>query len=601
MDGESSPVRVLPAIQRLLRLSGGQRRWLYLAMALAVADAGATIAGAFWLARTIDAVLANQRPQFFTALVITTCLMGAGIPLGLWRTRALGLFSERAIADLRARVAERATVLPMAYLETRHTGDLLALVNADLGKVKAMLGGSLLTIVSQTTLALAALTALFVISWPLALVSTLLIPIMYGLMGRISGPVAERSQQMQEELGQTMALAQDGLGGLLVTRVFGLAPLMDVRFREANQRTLQHGLALTRLRALVGAGSSVFGVMPFLITFGFGGYLAISGSLTFGRLAAFINMMNHVANPLGSLPPAIASLSEAAGAAQRLFDLLDAEPERQEGDTLAPDPDAPVALLQEVAFAYDTDPVLAGVSLEARPGETIALVGASGSGKSTILKLLMGFYAPTAGSIRLQGQDLAAWSLAAAREQMAYMGQESYLFPVSLGENIALGRATSKQPPSEAEIESAARLADIHDDIVALPDGYATLAGERGARLSGGQRQRLALARAIMRDAPLLLLDEPTAALDAESEAQVQDALERFMAGRTTLMVAHRLSTIRDADRILVLDDGRIVEQGTHDKLMALHGRYRMLYERQVSADNSAEKGLASVEEVQHG
>jgi ABC-type multidrug transport system fused ATPase/permease subunit len=583
----SERIRVWPSIRRLLALSGSLQRWLYLAMVLALVDAGATILSSFALARMVDAVLVGDSAGFASALALTTALMGASIPLGLGRTRALGLFSERTMAGLRVRVAERATVMPMAYLESRHTGDLLALVNADLSKVQALLDGSLLTVVSQTVLALGALAALVVISWPLALVSTILIPVMFLVMSRMSTPVAQRSQEMQEELGRTIGVAQDGLAGLMVTRVFGLAGVMDARFREVNQRTLQHGLALTRLRAFVTAGGAAFGVLPFLITFGFGGWLAISGSLTFGRLMAFINMLNHVANPLGSLPPAIASLGEAAGAAQRLFDLLDAPREREGGLAFAPVPGAPVAALRDVAFGYEAEPVLAGVSLTAEAGQTIALVGPSGSGKSTVLKLLLGFYPPDAGTLALQGHDLVEWSLAEARGQMAYMGQEPYLFPISLRENIALGRPDGAVAPTLGEIEQAARLADIHDDIRALPQGYDTLAGERGARFSGGQRQRLALARAIMRDAPLLLLDEPTAALDAESEAQVQAALERFMADRTTLVVAHRLSTIRDAGHILVLDGGRIVEEGTHDELMALGGRYRMLYERQIASDDA--------------
>lgn len=590
-DGKKG-TRVWPAIGRLLQLSGKSRAWLYVAVSVVVLETAFRIASNFSLGRFIDSVSASQHDDFSFYLALTVALGLTAVPLGFLRTRSIGLFSERALARLREMVAARATVLPMRYLEERHTGDLLAVVNADLAKVKDLTSSSLINVASQSLLAVAALVALFVISWPLALVSTLMIPVMFLIMGKLNQPVARRTQEMQQEIGETVSVAQDGLGGLMVTRAFNLTDVMDDRFRQANQKALEKGLLLTRLQAVAGGTGSVFGVLPFLITFGFGGYLAISGNLTFGDLMAFIVMLNYVANPLGSLPPSIASVGEASGAAQRVYEILDQEVERTGGKSWPHEEEGSTVLrLEHVDFAYDREPVLEDVSLTVHSGETVAVVGPSGGGKSTLLKLLLGFYPHRKERLFLYEQDLSHWSLPAARQQMAFVAQDTYLFPVTIAENIACGKPGAAQD----EIEQAARMANIHEYITSTPDGYGTVVGERGVRLSGGQRQRLSLARAILKDAPILLLDEPTSALDTESEALVQEALERFMAGRTTVVIAHRLSTIRNADRVLVLEDGRIVEEGTHDELMTREGRYQELYLRQFD-----DTGLAAGREEGH-
>jgi ATP-binding cassette, subfamily B, bacterial len=318
---------------------------------------------------------------------------------------------------------------------------------------------------------------------------------------------------------------------------------------------------------------------------GFGGYLVIQNQLTFGSLFAFINLLNFVVNPLGSLPNIIASISEASGAAQRIFEILDHEVERKSGSTSQPQKEsASVIRFKDVDFAYQANtPVLKGLNLDIQQGQTVAIVGHSGGGKSTLLKIILGYYPLPGGQVSLFGRDLQEWQLAAARNQMAFVAQDTYLFPVSIAENIRCGKPDATQ----AEIEGAARLANIHDFIATLPEGYNTLVGERGARLSGGQRQRISLARAILKDAPILLLDEPTSALDTESETLVQEALDRFTANRTTLVIAHRLSTIKDADRVLVLDEGKIAEEGTHEDLMARGGLYLDLYQKQFASANN--------------
>ncbi|NLX43664.1 MAG: ABC transporter ATP-binding protein [Chloroflexi bacterium] len=567
---EPERVPVWPAIGRLLHLAGRKQGRLSAALLCALLQAGVTIAGNLSLARAIDSVLAGEGVLFRQALLRTVIWMGLALPPEYVRTRAVGIFSEGTMAALRTLVSHRATSLPMAYLESHHTGDLLSVVNADLGRLKALLGHGIVAIVFRTAMALSALGALFSISWALALVSTVMIPLLFMVMSRISAPVAARANRMQEALGQTMGLAQDGLGGLMVTRVFGVAGPLDERFGEANRRVVQEGLGLVRLRTLANAAGSVFGVLPFLITFGFGGWLAISGSLTFGRLVAFINMLNHVAVPLGSLPPAIAVLAAPQ------------EPERYPSPTAgaalpAPDPALQIQFAG-ARFGFDgSGDVIQGLDLGVKAGSRVAIVGPSGGGKSTLFRLLLGCYPLREGVLYIQGRPLHAWSLEALLQQFAYIPQDCHLYAGSVRENIRYGRPGA----SHAEVEEAARAANAAGFVRELPAGYDTPVGERGARLSGGQRQRVAIARALLRDAPILLLDEATSALGSESAGLVQAALERFMAGRTTLAIAHRLSSIENADRICVIAEGRVVEQGSQAELLAREGLFRRLYDLQ--------------------
>ena len=581
-----------PTVQRLLKLAGAQTTWLVLALLFDLLRAVIVVLTAVFLRTLFDAALAAKADMFWLSVWILLGLTAPSALLSYLRTQCIGWFSERTLAKLRRAIAARSTVLPVGYLEERHTGDMLSVLNADLDKVKALLANHLPDFFAQIARGIGALGYILSINWALTLISILLTPAIFFVINLLTQPIAKRSQEMQDEIGRVNGIAQDSLAGAMVVKSFNLQEILEQRFHQANFMTVLKGRAISRLWSLVtGVGLSL-SITPFIIAFGFGGYLVINKMITFGSLFAFIDLLNYVVDPLGNIPRIIAGISESAGAAQRVFQLLDNPTERQDGAITQPKVDIPLAIqFDNVSFAYAEDkPVLKNVHLSIPKGQTIAIVGPSGGGKSTVLKLILGFYSKPDEQILLFGDRLKDWRLVAARNQMAFMAQDTYLFPVSIGENIRCGKLGA----SQEEIERAARSANIHDFIMSLPDGYDTEVGEWGARLSGGQKQRLSLARAILKDTPILLLDEPTSALDAESEALIQEALGRFKkAGtpqaHTVVVVAHRLSTIKNANRVVVLDNGEIVDEGTHDELIARGGLYLDLYRRQFELEKPAQ------------
>ncbi len=574
-----------PMVRRLLTLAGGARRWLYLALALDLLQAAALVLGNHFNRGFFEAVTNQDAAVFWMYVWLALGTSAANIPLSYVKVRGVGQFAEDTLTRLRSAIAASGAKLPIGDLEARHSGDLVAVLNADLAKLKLLLGSHLIDLIGQSVRALAAFGYILSVNWVLALVATILTPVIFIAISLLTQPVGKRSEEMQTEIGRVVSVAQDGLAGAMVVKAFNLADLLDARFAEANHNALRKGLGIARLRAIIDGISLPMSITPFILAIGLGGYFVIQGEITFGALFAFINLLNFVVNPLGSIPNILAGIQEAAGAGRRVFDLIDQPAERADGAVTHGSAGTALAL-EHVTFAFKAgdEPVLKDVSFEVRAGQTVALVGPSGSGKSTVIKLILGYFPVTAGGVRVLGHDLNTWQLAAARDHLALVAQDTYLFPISLGDNIRLGRPGA----THDDVERAARLANIHDFIMSLPDGYATQAGEWGARLSGGQRQRISLARAILKDAPILLLDEPTSALDTESEALVQQSLAAFTQQRTTLVIAHRLSTIKHADRVLVLVDGAIVEAGTHAELLARGGAYLDLYQRQFSLDGAA-------------
>ncbi|GJD35866.1 ABC transporter transmembrane domain-containing protein [Methylobacterium aerolatum] len=485
---------------------------------------------------------------------------------------------ERVVADLRSAVFARLTILDPAFFDRAQSGEIVSRLTADATQIKSAFGVSVSILLRNLFLFIGAVTMMVITSPSLSVLVLAAIPIIVFPLIFSGRGVRRRSRAAQDRLAEASAYAAEAVGAVRTMQAFGRSADTAARFRAASEEAYGAARASIQARALLTGvaifliSSSVVGVMWY------GAQGVLSHTMTGGQLSQFVLYAVFGAGALGQLSEVYGDLAMSAGAAERLTEILTTEPAVKAPVPALPLPQPPQGSVEfdGVRFAYPTRPghwALAGLSFTAAPGERIAVVGPSGAGKSTVLQLLLRFYDPQEGQIRIDGVAVSAVDPEDLRARIALVPQDPIVFSGTVSENIRYGRPEA----SEAEVRRAAELAHAHGFVEALPQGYATQVGERGVTLSGGQRQRIAIARAILKDAPILLLDEATSALDAESERAVQSALDTLMRGRTTIVIAHRLATIRAADRILVLDDGRIVESGTHESLLAYGALYAQL------------------------
>ena len=565
---------------RLFKLVPELKKWAGLAGILVILEAVSAPAVGELIRRLADAIF-HPGPVDYQFFIWATAILVTVMSLMAWfRTKILAQLSEKGAGELRRLATASLLEMPVAKLDATHTGDLLSRLTNDAGLLRHYLYFDLFWFVAAPLAGVLSLAYVFYLDWALTLATLCMLPILVILSSKASQPMQMLSSRLQENLAAVNSYTQDALGGANIVKAFNLQEEMETRHGQALQETMASGMRLAKRQVLVRMCSVATSFVPFFLPLALGGWFVISGRLSVGAVIAFVNMLNAISNPLSQLPQAMSSHQKTMAAFERIYELLDEPRERQEGEVFE-NGQGVVLQADNLEFGYKDKPVLRDFSFKLSRGETVALVGPSGAGKSTVLKVLVGFYPPSRGQIRLYGHPLEQWKLAAARRQMAMVSQDTFLFPGTIGENIALGNPGA----SDREIEQAAIQANAHEFIVQLPGGYDHVLEERGANLSGGQRQRLAIARAILLDAPILLLDEATSALDTESERLVQDALDKMAAHRTTLVIAHRLSTIRNANRILVLDEGQIVEEGNHQELLDKGGLYRQLYYRQLAVE----------------
>lgn len=556
---------------------------LALALVAMIVVAAMTAATAWLLKPAIDQVF-TQRDPYWTmmipiAVVIVVVIKGVAT---YFEGTLMTSFGEKVIADTQIRLYSHLIHADLAWLHDMHSGRLISSFLFDATLLREAVTKALTGMVKDSLSLIFLTGVMFSMNWQFALIVCVIFPFV-GLSTRRLGKKARKnSAKGQQETGRLTTILSETFEGARMVKAYGMEQREIERARQSVDTRLSHLMKVVRARAAASPTTEALGGIAVAVVIYIGGS---SETLTLGTLTAFIYAALTAYQPLKSLANFQTAMQEGLAAADRIFNILDIKPSIAErGDAQPLQVKGGEIRLEGVGFRYAADKTaLKDVSLVVPPGRKAALVGASGAGKSTLLNLVPRFYDATEGSVKIDGQDVRDVTLSSLRRSVALVSQELTLFDDTIRANIAYGRPEA----SQAEIENAARHAAAHDFIVALPQGYDTPVGENGVKLSGGQRQRVAIARAMLRDAPILLLDEATSALDSESERLIQMALGELMRGRTTLVIAHRLSTVIDADVIFVLDHGRLVEQGSHAELLARNGAYARLYATQFAVEAS--------------
>ena len=579
-------------MRNLLRLIG-YIRFHRGQLALAVLAVGGTLfftlMTPWMLARAIDIGIAqkNYRALALTAGIIVLLSLGRG--LFAYMQSYLGESISQHIAfDLRHDYYERLQALSFTFHDQMETGQLMSRATVDVESARQFIGQSLLRLVFAVGLLFGVAGIMLALDWHLGVLTLATVPAVMFVSYHVSKRTRPLWLQVQQQIGVETSVLQESIAGIRVVKAYVQEARQFERFRAANWAVRESSLTANRIAAFNQPFLLfILNVVTMLILL-YGGYEALSGILTVGTLVAFIEYRSQLALPIRQVGVLVNQASRASSAAQRVFEVIDALSEVQDKPGAQPmrATDGHVRF-EGVTFGYHTgDPVLSDINIDARPGQTIALLGETASGKTSLINLLPRFYDVSGGRITIDGTDIRDVTIESLRKNVGVVLQEPFLFSASIAENIGYGRPDA----AREEIEAAAKTAQLHDYIVSLPEGYDTWVGERGVTLSGGQKQRIAIARTVLMDPRVLVLDDATSAVDMETEYQIQQALAQLMQGRTSFVIAHRLRTAQRADQVLVLERGRIVQQGTHDQLVTQPGFYREMYELQL-ADRDVARG----------
>jgi len=582
-------------IRELIRPYRGQLAIILLAM---LVETAMSLAGPWPLKIIIDNVVGSHKMSPWLDHLVRPMLEGGGkmqvaglaalafvviAVLGAVATYIDNYYTESVgqwvANDLRMRTYHHLQRLSLGYYDTHQTGNLLSTMTTDIQTIQGFASSSTLNILVDLFTIVAMLGLMFWLDWDFTLIALAVTPFLLFFVSRFKKAVKKATHEVRKEQSEIVAVVQQGLESMRVVKAFGRQDMEQEQLKEVSQATVSAALAARRVKALLSPVVTVTVAVCTAIVLWRGAALILAGAMTVGALTVYLSYLSKFFKPVKDLATTTNAIAQAAVGVDRIRAILDT-------DTIIPEKaDAIEArfikgdiVFDHVAFGYSVDAkVLGDVSFHIKPGQLVGIVGPTGSGKSTVVSLIPRFYDPSAGTVMIDGRDVRDYKLRSLREQVGYVLQDTVLFRGTILENIAFGRPGA----TREEIVEAARTANADEFISRMPKGYDTMVGERGLTLSGGQRQRIGIARVMVRNSPILLLDEPTAALDSESEKLVIDALERLMKGRTVITIAHRLSTIRDAAQIIVIAGGVVAESGTHDELMALGKIYAELHRTQ--------------------
>jgi subfamily B ATP-binding cassette protein MsbA len=573
--------------RRLLKLVKPHWPWLVVAMVCMLGVAATTAASAYLIKPVLDDIFINKKIGMLKILSMVVLLIFLLKGICAWgHTYLMSYVGQRIVTQLRQKLYDHLQTLSLSFFDRIPTGLLMSRITNDVNLIQGAVSNAVTGLLKDSFSIICLGGVIFYRDWKLALIAMVVLPAAFFPIVKFGRILRRISTKSQESMGDISVILHETISGNRIVKAFGMEEYEKERFSRENMKYFSYLLKSISVKALSSPLMEFLGGVGIVFIIWYGGHNVIRGVSTPGNFFSFLAALLMLYDPVKQLSNVNNIIQQGLAAAHRVYDILDTPPDvKDRPDAVELPPMRDKLELHCVQFSYDNTPVLKNINLQVAAGEIIAIVGVSGAGKSTLVDLIPRFYEVTEGTILVDRMDIRDVTIASLRAQIGMVTQQTILFNDTVRNNIAYGDIRK----NDEEIVAAAKAANAHDFILKMDQGYDTIIGEQGVRLSGGQRQRLCIARALLKNAPLLILDEATSSLDSEAEMEVQRALENLMAGRTTLVIAHRLSTIQNADRIVVLADGRIVEEGQHDELLKVDGEYRRLYEMQFAHLNGIE------------